>query len=463
MEFKIDEGSAQYRFLFSQAKFPCFIGGIGCGKSAALLLKIITFLEKNPGTTGLIVRREYSDLASSTLVDLERYFRIKVDQNKNYKFPNGSTLMLRHGDELNVLRGLNLSIIGLEEAHEWPNDEQFQFLRDRLRQDSDAKVLPLCIACNARGRNWIYEKFILGSQATTIRQETGEFEYLNGEYHCVTATTFANPHLRPDFIADIKRRELEAPGHHRQFVLNDFSEEGGDDQVFDFKELRGSQEKQFAMRAGFGLRVLGFDVARMGNDLCAVVGIVQLSSLVWEVFIVDKWGKTDLDTTTGKISWFHNNKNADRSIIDIDGGYGSGPYDTLSKKDKTFESWNNTTFGRDTDSEFGNRRSKEAFALRDMVNRGHIIIKDEELIQQLLTLRFTFTNDGRRILVSKEEMRRKGVRSPDIADACIMAISLIPDVQRTQETQYVKKHSQQQNWNPFRDEGDNLFGIAGVR
>ena len=33
------------------------------------------------------------------------------------------------------------------------------------------------------------------------------------------------------------------------------------------------------MRPGFGLRVLGFDVARMGNDLCAVVGLVQLSSL----------------------------------------------------------------------------------------------------------------------------------------------------------------------------------------
>jgi hypothetical protein len=266
-----------------------------------------------------------------------------------------------------------------------------------------------------------------------------------------------------DFLADIKRRELEAPAHHRQYVLNDFSEEGGDDQVFDFKELRASQEKQFTMRPGFGLRVMGFDVARMGQDLCAVVGLVQLSSLVWECFLVDKWGKTDLDTTTGKIASFHNGKNSDRSIIDCDGGYGSGPFDTLSKRDKTFEAWHNTTFGRDTDKEFGNRRSREAFNVRDMVSRGYLIIRDEELIQQLLTLRYEFDNAGRRILISKEIMRSKGVKSPDIADACIMAASLIDDVQRKQETQYVRRPSEQQNWNPFSDNNGEEFGIAGIR
>ena len=56
---------------------------------------------------------------------------------------------------------------------------------------------------------------------------TGEFEYVKDMILRLDTTTFANKHLRPDFIADIKRRELEAPGHHRQFVLNDFSEEGG--------------------------------------------------------------------------------------------------------------------------------------------------------------------------------------------------------------------------------------------
>ena len=87
--------------------------------------------------------------------------------------------------------------------------------------------------------------------------------------------------------------------------------------------------------------------------------------------------------------------------------------------------------------------------MRDMVCRGHLIIRDEELIQQLLTLRFDFDNSGRRILVSKEVMRGKGVKSPDIADACIMAVSLIPDVQSKQETQYVKRPSTGSELEPF--------------
>jgi hypothetical protein len=84
-------------------------------------------------------------------------------------------------------------------------------------------------------------------------------------------------------------------------------------------------------------------------------------------------------------------------------------------------------------------------------------ITDEGLIQELMTLRYKYANDGRRILVSKEEMRKQGVKSPNMADAFIMACSLIGTIRESQDNQY-RQHSQANN---SREE--NLFQLAGVR
>ena len=64
-------------------------------------------------------------------------------------------------------------------------------------------------------------------------------------------------------------------------------------------------------------------------------------------------------------------------------------------------------------------------------------------------------NDGRRILVSKEEMRKKGVKSPNMADAFLMAASLINEVKQQQDSQYVRRYRE-----PVEE---NLFHIAGIR
>ena len=72
-----------------------------------------------------------------------------------------------------------------------------------------------------------------------------------------------------------------------------------------------------------------------------------------------------------------------------------------------------------------------------------------------MTVRYRFTNDGRRILVSKEEMRKKGVKSPNKADSLFMAITLVDKVKRDQDNYYVGRRQQPQ--------GESLFQIAGIR
>jgi len=431
---------------------------IGTGKTYMFLLKIWSYCKQYPGTTALIVRKEFTDLKDSTMRDFEKYFGVKIGSDKDYEMPNKSKIMFRHAAELDVLKNINLGIAGVEQAEEFEDDTQFQFIRDRMRQNNGASVRPICIIANANGHNWVWKLWI--NKATEIKEidaATGQYQYLNGEYECITANSFANAHnLPPDFVADLKRMEIEAPKHYAQFVMNSDEELEQDDFVFNFSELMQAKTREYATRTGYGHRIMGFDVARYGNDKCAAVGLHQLGALAWKMFHVEQWDHKDLDYTTGRILSTSNLHHVNDNIIDED-GIGSGPLDFIQKgrQREDFRGFRNKPYSFQDNQFYGNARTKAAFKLKEFVSKGWIALPDEEVIQELMTLRYKFTNDGRRILISKEEMRKEGIKSPNLADALLMAASLINEVKAKQDIQYFRQSQVSKE--------ENLFGIAGVR
>lgn len=447
----------QEGFLTSKKRFPAIVAAIGTGKTMFGLMKVWAFCEKYPNSLFMIVRKEYTDLRDSTLRDCLNYFGANFDSNKEYRFKNGSVIMARHGAELAVLKNVNLSGFLIEQAEEFETDETFIFLRDRLRRQTSPYRQGLIIA-NARGHNWVWKYWVNNAtERKTIDEETGQHLYLNGEYECYTANTFANQHNLPeDFINDLKQQAIDAPHHYAQFVANSFEEMEEDDYVFNFNELLEAKNLTFAPREGYGHRVGGFDIARYGNDKSATVGIRQVGALRWETFHVEQWDHKDLDYTTGRILSIAAQQRYDDSVVDED-GIGGGPLDFITKghKRNDFQGFKNKAFNKSENAYFGNRRTAAAFKLKEWVAKGWIRIHDESVIQELMTLRYTYTNDGRRILLSKEKMRNEGIASPNLADALLMAVWVAQDVKAFQETQYV-------DFNPHTKE-ENLFSIAGIK
>jgi hypothetical protein len=326
-----------------------------------------------------------------------------------------------------------------------------------LRQNNKAAVRPLCIIANANGHNWIWKLWINGAQEVEeIDPASGQYLYRTGEYECITASTWANQdNLPPDFIADLKRKEVEAPNHFRQYVLNSDEELNEDDFVFNFTELMASKSRAFNEASGYGHRITGFDIARYGNDKCAAVCIQQVGALAWKTCHVEQWDHRDLDYTTGRILSTSASLASNDNIVDED-GLGAGPLDFIQKgrKREDFRGFRNPGYSYEDNKFYGNPRTAAAFKLREMVSKGHIAVQDEALCQELMTLRYRYMNDGRKILVSKEDMRKKGVKSPNLADAILMAASVIGDVKYDQDRQYRPKR------NEYSDE--SLFKIAGV-
>jgi hypothetical protein len=81
--------------------------------------------------------------------------------------------------------------------------------------------------------------------------------------------------------------------------------------------------------------------------------------------------------------------------------------------------------GKAVDSEHYENWGTEAWAtVRDLLLSGDIQIpNDEDLIGQLSTRKYSVTSKGKVILESKKEMKKRGLRSPDRADALILAFA----------------------------------------
>jgi phage terminase large subunit len=230
-----------------------------------------------------------------------------------------------------------------------------------------------------------------------------------------------------------------------------------EDQVFTHSELDSAKANKYPMRQGYGTRIAGFDIARFGDDKCAAVILQQMGSLHWETVQVIGWDHKDSVFTQGKIGEIVREYKIDRAIVDCD-GLGSMAYDNVKygTKEGLYHEFHNTQLGYDRSKDYGNERTVNAYKVKDMLLKGQLCFIDSGLLDELETMRYEFDNQQRRILVSKDKMKRQGVKSPNMADALIMAVSLIDSVKTEQDNQYGHIRAR-------KAQTDNLFDIAGIR
>ena len=234
--------------------------------------------------------------------------------------------------------------------------------------------------------------------------------------------------------------------------------EQGEDALYSISDFKNGKDNAKPLQKGYGLRVAGFDIARYGDDCNAVVILQQMGALHWEEVYSDTWDNCDLNFTTGRILLLTNQHKADLAIIDED-GIGAGVFDNLTKGRQLdyFMGFRNPNIGYLKNKSFVNPRTINAYKAKDMLVAGHLNIKTQSIIDEMLTIKYNFDNNQRRLLVSKENMRKQGIKSPNMADALIMAVSLIGQVQEKQARQYEPEMQQS-----YSDD-ENLFKIAGIR
>ena len=383
------------------------MAGWGTGKTLFGILRALDLSQEIPNNTGLIVRKEYTDLRDSLCRDFEKYTGLKINSKKEVYFPNGSIIMFRHGAELRVLQNINLGWFMIEQAEEFETEEQFEFLRGRLRRDVPFHTG--FIVANTKGHNWIWRLWKNNPPSD--------------EYELVEATTFDNEeNLPPDFIEDLKKLEKESPTHYKQYVLNSWEDLEEQDLLIPYEIILEATKINFRDTPDAKV-ILSCDVARYG-DCRTVFTILKQAQGGWRQDYLLALRGQNLMQTTGRIVDLLRTYHPNYIVID-DVGLGGGVVDRLRELNINAIPFNG---GEKVQEEgFLNKRALCYWQLRELLEQRRLaLIASDKQTEQLRVIKFSYRSDGKKRIETKEEMRKRGLASPDFADALMMAVSMIP-------------------------------------
>ncbi|MEU8334816.1 hypothetical protein [Micromonospora tulbaghiae] len=217
--------------------------------------------------------------------------------------------------------------------------------------------------------------------------------------------------LDPEWAADKITRWGEESPRFVSKVLGEFPEIG-EDVLIPPAWIEAAQQRTLE-RSGRG--ILGVDVARFGSDRTVIyVRNGPVARLVGE------YTKQPTTETTGRVIDAKRETGADE--IRVDGvGVGAGVVDRLTELGYGVLDMQAGAAASDRER-FLNARSEWFWALRSRFEDGDIDLDpaDDDVAAQLGAIKYRFTSRGQIQIESKDEMRKRGMPSPDRADALML-------------------------------------------
>lgn len=204
-----------------------------------------------------------------------------------------------------------------------------------------------------------------------------------------------------DFVK-VRVRGLFPSASNNQLISRDLAEEA---------RTRKPEKRQYS----FSPVIIGVDPAWTGQDLLAIVMRQGIYS-----HILKTMTKNENDMEVARIvAGFQDQYNA--SAVFIDMGYGTGIYS--AGKDMGRANWKLVQFaGKADKEEYANKRAEMWFNLKQWLKDGGCI--DDDSLRDELTAPEAFMNlRGRYQLESKDDMKRRGVSSPNLADALALTFA----------------------------------------
>lgn len=223
--------------------------------------------------------------------------------------------------------------------------------------------------------------------------------------------------LVSQFYVDEMRLLGEDSWLYQAKVLGQFPDVS-DDAVFPPALLQKACETELdgLERGGYGV-----DVARLGEDETCVYrnrgGVIRL---------VDSWRKKDTEVTADRVAAIldrHGEAKIIPAVVDAV-GLGAGVYDKLRARGYGAIDFNGGERALEPDR-YLNRRAESFWELRVAMEDGRVDLdpNDRLLLTQLGRLKWKPVHGGRVQIESKDDMRKRGVKSPDRADAVAMAFA----------------------------------------
>lgn len=245
-----------------------------------------------------------------------------------------------------------------------------------------------------------------------------------------------------DMLESIIDEYGEDSDEARMEVKGEFPKQG--DNQFISRDLIQDAIERDIYKDDYAPLIMGVDIARFGNDQSVIAFRRGRDARSIKAVKLTQKDNMEVANTVG----YYIDKYKPNAVC-IDAGNGTGVIDRLKEMGyKVNEVW----FGsKSSKEEFGNKRTEIWGAMRDWL-RGGCIANDDNLIDDLSGPQYKFRGSSDKIILeSKEEMKKRGIASPDYGDA--LACTFAVRVSRLDQ-----KHSRKKNRSFAQNVNYKIFG-----
>ena len=221
-----------------------------------------------------------------------------------------------------------------------------------------------------------------------------------------------------EYVEECRLRYGEESNVYRVRVLGEFPR--GDDDTVIPQELITEAISRDVEPTAFGSIVWGVDVARFGADASALCK--RKGNAVTEP--IRLWRNLDTMQLTGAIKAEYDATDHKPLEIFVDSiGLGAGVVDRLRELDLPAYGVN-VAESPAMGAQYLNLRSELWYKAKNWLEGRDVRLpKDPGLKEELATVRYNYTSSGRVKIESKVELKRRGVASPDSADAFVLTFA----------------------------------------
>ncbi len=224
-----------------------------------------------------------------------------------------------------------------------------------------------------------------------------------------------NPLVSDDFVRQIKATYGEDSNAFRIRVLGEFAL-ADDDTLIPAELVDGAIGRDVTVPMNEPL-IYGVDVARFGTDRTALCKRRGNS-----VLDIKSWGGLDLMQTVGQIVNEAKQDAPEEICVDTI-GLGSGVADRLREMGYNVRDVN-VSESSAMNPNAAKLRDELWISVKDWLGTKGVRLPDNEVLRhELVAPRYTFSSVGKLVVESKDSMRKRGMRSPDLADSLCLTFA----------------------------------------
>jgi phage terminase large subunit-like protein len=397
--------TTQRAFVEDGHRLVLFLGGVGAGKSYAGAVKALTrFAQDARPSLGIVIAPTYPMLRDATwrtACEVWKPLISRVVANEmRLVLVTGDEILFRSADDPERLRGPNAAWAWIDEAASCHPDT-WAITLGRLRQFGE--LGSAWATTTPRGMNWVYEVFVtLATDETAIHR----------------AATWANPFvdaaftvsLRSQYSGDFARQEIEA-----EFIAD---QEGT---LLEYEWLDAARMRHTVHDPSQPVQA-GVDVAgpgeaetvlcvRQADAILETIAYPQADSRGEVIAALQRWPTLEsVNVDAVAIGHYFAEALTDAGLPVVRINVGEAPAGRSPRE------------LADAKAKYANLRAQLFWSFREWAADGMLSgLTDRTTLSQLAGLRYSHDHRGRIAIERKADALKRGVRSPDRAEAVVLA------------------------------------------